>query len=494
MLLTSLVPVALFFIQLAFASSFHKALHGVQEAHDKLFHDSLKKQLDASRGKNAPIRETFLSTTTNFLSNDNTTNTTFATGSTASFQLYTSDMLTTAPVPSAACLTALTTVIQCNSTVPLMRLETPESSIPLSDPSNSSYPYLLIDDLATVCTTTCTNSLSSYRANVISACGTYRIPGSGGSTYLPTYAVDTIAGPYSVQCLQDPTSLAFCQPLLNTYNSSTNTDGVLGLPTDELCTFCTLETMNVTLTNPTTYFIPLAEVLSSAVQQCGSAFNSYNVSSPPSASNPPIVNPSNVTTGTNRTISPSSDCAIRGRNITLPNTANTTCSALATQYSVTIDSILASNPFLTGSSDCVIVAGIQVCIPQACTLYTVQVNDTCNSIGTANSLTPIQVQSFNPSLGSSCQLIPSFVGQSICISPNGGFPSGFGATSDANPSATPTTVAPVPTPTVSGTTSACGRWYQVQSGDICNTVALNNSVSLPNFLTLNPGSYTLCIY
>ena len=484
MLLTNLIPVALFFIQLTFASSFHKTLNGIQAAHDKLFHDSLKKQLDTSRGnlKN----DTLLSTTTDFLAASNST---FATGSTASFQLYTSDMLTTAPVPSAACLTALTAVIQCNSTVPLMRFQTLQLSIPFSDPSDSSYPYLLINDLATVCTTTCTNSLALYRANVISACGKYRIPGSSGSKYLPTYAIDTVAGPYSVQCLRDPTSHAFCQPLLGTYNSSTNAKGVLGLPTNELCTFCTLETMNLTLSNPTTYFTPLAEVLSSAVQQCGSSFNKYNVSSLPSASNP-IVNPSNITTGTNKTISASPDCALLGRNITVPKTANTACSTLATQYSVTIDSILLSNPFLTGSSDCVIVAGTQVCIPQACTLYTVKVNDTCNSIGTAHSLTPIQVQSFNPWLGSSCQLISSYVGKSICVTPNGGFPSGVGATSDANPSATPTAVAPVPTPTASGSTSACGRWYKVQTGDICNTVALANSVPLSTFLTLNPGSYT----
>ena len=130
MLLTNLIPVALFFVRLAFTSSFYKTLHDVQGAHDTLFHDSLKKQLDTSRGKNAPIGETLLSTTTNFLTNDNASNMTFATDSTASFQLYTSDMLTTAPVPSAACLTALTTVIQCNSTVPLMRLETSELSIP----------------------------------------------------------------------------------------------------------------------------------------------------------------------------------------------------------------------------------------------------------------------------------------------------------------------------------------------------------------------------
>ena len=77
MLLTNLIPVTLSFIQVVAASSFHKTLHGVQEAHDKLFHDSLKQQLDTSRGKNASISDTLLpvSTTANFAVNDNTTNT-----------------------------------------------------------------------------------------------------------------------------------------------------------------------------------------------------------------------------------------------------------------------------------------------------------------------------------------------------------------------------------------------------------------------------------
>ncbi|KAF9047716.1 hypothetical protein BJ165DRAFT_1119005 [Panaeolus papilionaceus] len=354
------------------AASFHKDVHGVEQAHNKLFHDSLRQQLDASRGKTAPsVHDLGLSHLAISTDGDNST---YATGSMASFQLYTSDMLTTPPVPSSACTTALTATIQCNSTVPLM----------------SSYPYLLINDLGTVCTTTCTNSLASYRANVVSACGTYRIPGTGNSTYLPTFAVDTIAGPYTVQCLQDPTSREFCEPLLNSYNSSTNSDGVLGLPTNELCTFCTLGTLNRTLSNPTTYSVAVAGLLSSAVQKCGIDFNSFNVSSPPFSSSPPILNPSNMTTGLNITDAPSSQCAILGRNITVPSNANGTCLALASQYSVTPDSILASNPFLTGSSDCTIVAGSKICIPQACTLYTVQVNDTCNSIGTAHSLTPIQ--------------------------------------------------------------------------------------------------------
>jgi hypothetical protein len=46
--------------------------------------------------------------------------TSFANGSTLSFNLYTSDLLPS-PAPSAACISALTASIACNSTVPLMR-------------------------------------------------------------------------------------------------------------------------------------------------------------------------------------------------------------------------------------------------------------------------------------------------------------------------------------------------------------------------------------
>jgi LysM repeat protein len=78
------------------------------------------------------------------------------------------------------------------------------------------------------------------------------------------------------------------------------------------------------------------------------------------------------------------------------------------------------------------------------------------------------------------------VGKRICLSPNGGWPD-VGATTQGNPSATPTAVAPVPSPTVNGTTSACGRYYQIQAGDICQTVALKNYITLSNFIVLNPG-------
>lgn len=118
-----------------------------------------------------------------------------------------------------------------------------------------------------MCTTQCASSLATYRANVVSACNSFGISGSNNVSYLPTLPVDTIAGPFTVQCLQDPTTMQYCEPLLASYNT---TGGLLALPDSELCTYCTLKTLNATLSNPATYSIPVAQLLSSAVTRCGS--------------------------------------------------------------------------------------------------------------------------------------------------------------------------------------------------------------------------------
>ena len=122
------------------------------------------------------------------------------------------------------------------------------------------------DALSTVCTTDCTVGLKSYRTAVVLACGDYGIVGSGNVTISPTLAVDYVQGPYAVQCLQDPQTSTFCGPLIQSYNAS---GGLLALPTSELCSYCVLETLNVTLSNPATYSVAIASLLLSAINSCG---------------------------------------------------------------------------------------------------------------------------------------------------------------------------------------------------------------------------------
>ncbi|KAF8816938.1 hypothetical protein BYT27DRAFT_7154018 [Phlegmacium glaucopus] len=447
-------------------SDFQRKFKGQEKAHNDAFHADLLKQITESHSTSTNDSVSHFSSDLkldSFVS--------FADNATNSLQIYTSDSLPTNPAPPNDCATAMTAVIPCNSTIPLMALN----------------PYLFSNDLQIVCTTDCQVGLESYRAGVISACGNYMITDSSNNTYAPTLAVDYVSGPYVVQCLQDPGTGDFCGPIVQSYNT---TNGLLTLPTNELCTFCTLETLNATLSNPTSYSVDLANLLSSAIGICGTNFDTYNVTSSPGDQ---VV--LQTPFGVNSTSAPTIDCSASGRNIT--TTDATTCTNIASQYSVSEYDVFSSNPFL--SADCNIVASTVLCVPQACTTYTIAINDTCQSVaqlagivpGTNLNVTAAQIQSFNPDLGTYCQLMPLRVGKSICLSPNGGWPT-VGATSQGNPSATPTTVAPIPSPTVSGTTSACGRYYLVKAGDFCQTVAINNYVTLSDFFTLNPEINVNC--
>jgi len=135
-----------------------------------------------------------------------------------------------------------------------------------ADIALSLSPYLFTDDLQRVCTNDCLVGLETYRANVVSACGNYMITDSTNNSYAPTLAVDYVSGPYVAQCLRDPDTKQYCGPIVQSYNT---TGGLLSLPTKELCTYCTLETLNVTLSNPTSYSVDLANLLSSAIGICG---------------------------------------------------------------------------------------------------------------------------------------------------------------------------------------------------------------------------------
>jgi hypothetical protein len=87
------------------------------------------------------------------------------------------------------------------------------------------------------------------------------------NSYAPTYAVDTVIAAYDVQCLYDSTLKQYCAPIVTAFN---NTGGLLALPASQLCTFCTLETLNITVSNPTTFSYPIQDLLNTAVKQCGS--------------------------------------------------------------------------------------------------------------------------------------------------------------------------------------------------------------------------------
>ncbi|KAJ7864455.1 hypothetical protein B0H14DRAFT_3443508 [Mycena olivaceomarginata] len=368
-----------------------------------------------------------------------------------SFQIYTQDLLPTDPSPPAACASALTARVACNATIQLL----------------GSNPFYDGPSLAAMCTPTCTDSLSTYRAKVISACGNYQLPGPNDVTYAPTLAVDTISGPYAVQCRQDTNFVMRCclrlAPPLH--------KGLLGYPTNKLCTPCMLGTINATLSNPLTFYPDFYAVLQSALKVCGSAFSQYNVTHPPTTTS--IFSPGPLTTpiGANDTVS--TTCALTGRNVT----STGTCADIASEFSVGWFDVLVNNPSIQ-ATNCTsgIGPGTTLCLPQACTTYTPAANQTCKDIVTAangllassgQSITVTQLISFNPGLEIGCAHVARQYGLSLCIRPP-------------------------PGQTPPGTTSNCGGWYFVEKGDFCTQVALNNSVTLEDFLTMNPELNSEC--
>jgi hypothetical protein len=356
-----------------------------------------------------------------------------------------------------------------------------------------------------VCTTACNLALAAYRANIVKACGTFQMVDSLGNTYAPTLAIDSILSSYDEQCLYDSTQKQYCAVIVSNY---TATDDLLSLPTNQLCSYCTLESMNVTVSNPATFSYPLQDLLHAAVTKCGSyvtstyasvtpltcwnvrSYSQYDVTAAPSA---PLAPASTSTFGVTSP-TPDAQCQYIGTNVSV--TTNTTCAALAATYKISPADVWANNPAIVDAS-CNITAPATLCIPPACTLYTIKANDTCDTVSaqslslTGTHLSMVQLTSINPELGIFCQSMAALVGSSICLSPNGGWPS-VGVTTTALPEQSPTAVAPIPVSTGPGSTSKCGRWYLTQAGDNCNGIVISQGITLTDFLTINPEVNTNC--
>jgi spore germination protein YaaH len=113
--------------------------------------------------------------------------------------------------------------------------------------------------------------------------------------------------------------------------------------------------------------------------------------------------------------------------------------------------------------DCTnIFAGQALCLPPICDDYVVQSGDTCIAIA-ENFLTSYQqIIAWNPTINNVCTNL--IAGHNICVGPPGGvqnFTTVPGATATKT-ALYATTTAERPAPVASGTTTKCGKYYQVQ--------------------------------
>ncbi|KAJ7154882.1 hypothetical protein C8R43DRAFT_1235156 [Mycena crocata] len=159
--------------------------------------------------------------------------------------------------------------------------------------------------------------------------------------------------------------------------------------------------------------------------------------------------------------------------------------SIANDKSIVIDQLVALNGLDTGCTLLQDHAGSPLCLPQQCKLYTVQTNDTCDSIGITFGLTYSQILSLNFQLDIACRTLPDHVNSTICV--------GLSAYTLPTPTQYPVTTATVAAPTVTGIPvapntdpSECGEWHVVVGGDTCNQLSLNYQISLADLYLLNP--------
>ncbi|KAL2752064.1 carbohydrate-binding module family 50 protein [Sodiomyces alcalophilus JCM 7366] len=135
--------------------------------------------------------------------------------------------------------------------------------------------------------------------------------------------------------------------------------------------------------------------------------------------------------------------------------------------------------------------GEKICIVNQCNTYTVQADDTCQGIAAAANITMVQLYTWNPILGPACNRMSLSVGDSICLEPHGDEDYTPPTHTPTTPAPEPT-AAPVPSNIANGTNEHCAQYYSVQQGDYCNQIVIKFSISLADFLFLNQGVNAEC--
>ena len=145
----------------------------------------------------------------------------------------------------------------------------------------------------------------------------------------------------------------------------------------------------------------------------------------------------------------------------VPVPTGSSCDDVALANRVSTDNLLMVNGLYAGCANWP--AGLKkVCIEQSCTPYRIQENETCVDVSIAYNITLTQLVSWNPSVDPACANWNHKVGHIICISDPGNY-------SEPKPheggGPIPTNAAPAPTDAAKGSSSRCGKWYEIQPRD-----------------------------
>lgn len=103
--------------------------------------------------------------------------------------------------------------------------------------------------------------------------------------------------------------------------------------------------------------------------------------------------------------------------------------------------------------------------------YAVEAGDSCNAVASEHGITVEDIIAWNPALGDACDNM--WTGYNVCVSVVGH-------------EGTPSNGVETPTPVQPGMVDNCADFHLVENGDTCYDIAIENDISLNDFLEWNP--------
>ncbi|KAJ6133781.1 hypothetical protein N7523_000103 [Penicillium sp. IBT 18751x] len=372
-------------------------------------------------------------------------------GNADTLYIYTSDSLASISA-SEACVNAMASNVSCYTGLSQAVTETTAWSA---------------SALSEICTTECSSALSSYISSVNEACGASTQYNVSGTLQAASDRGKEMQWRYETTCLTDPSSGTYCNTLFQNAISNGNTN--------IKCSACYLNYMSTVVNSQwgqDTLLSPSA--LESQVSSCSTSGYSVTytptsiVSSAASASATVVASRCN-TTDPYQTI--------------YKVESGDTCVSISAAQNVSTSALINLNSLDMGCTH--IIAGADICLPDVCEIYRVQKTDTISTIvaGLSRQVSVPQFVAWNANLNSvqSSENLTSIAGKYICVSPPGTL-----SLPDNLALRPATTAVSVPTDAVTTSNTDCGHWYQIQSGDTCESVCSKFSISQYDFDFLNP--------
>lgn len=326
---------------------------------------------------------------------------------------------------------------------------------------------LVSGQLEALCTSSCRSSLSSVRSVIASGCSADTdVVEFNRIVYPATYTIDRILHAYDVSCARDADTGVFCDEVyLDNLANGTSADE---------CSDCSLGVGRILLNSPFGFDEGFAADFKSRTASCGAAGYAFTSPAPYAVSTLPPP-PAATETG----------AACEAPYEVQPGDS---CDSIATARGVSTHAVIRAGNAGPGCTN--LAAGKKLCLPEPCTQYRVQWDDSCADVLAAvPGLQAQHLLTWNPNINPLCTNLGDMVSHLLCVSPPGRSLGDVTAITEAPPATTQPVPTAVPRPANAKAESheRCAGWYEIQAGDYCQLLSVRHAIELRDFFFLNPS-------